>query len=162
MTEKQIDGRTKRAADMALAKKQISQESYRAILAGTLPLAEAKSLGREGSPDTPPQPTSRISKDDRTPTKTPCLCGCGELVPRTFSQGHDMRMHRLAKAYVRGVTEPSEEQMAYLVESSKLERAKVQAAKEDERKQARIAKAAEREEAQRQRREAKQDAKQSE
>jgi hypothetical protein len=36
MTEQnaKIDGRTKRALDMAIARRQVSQDSYRAVLAG--------------------------------------------------------------------------------------------------------------------------------
>ncbi len=157
MTEK-IDGRTKRALDMAIAKKQISRASYDAVLAGTLSLAEAKALGRErgpdttqasggpgsatgqpsaGSPqDTPPQPVSRISKDD---TLSPCLCGCGELVARRFKPGHDMRMISLAKAHLRGEGEPTKEQLVYLEESGKLERARQQLEKEEARRQEKIA-----------------------
>jgi len=43
-----IDGRTKWAADTALAKRLTSRPSYEAILAGTLTLTEAKELGRRG------------------------------------------------------------------------------------------------------------------
>jgi hypothetical protein len=52
MTDK-VHGNTKRAARIALAKKQISQESYEAILRGELSLADGKALGCEGGPDTP-------------------------------------------------------------------------------------------------------------
>ena len=52
MTEQntKIDGRTKRAADMALAKRTISRASYDALLAGRIALHEAKSIGRDGAP----------------------------------------------------------------------------------------------------------------
>lgn len=161
-----IHHQTRRGADLAFAKRLISRESHAAVLAGTLSLAEAKALGRDrgpdttrasdgpesatgtqgaGSPqdgpDTPPQSTSRISKDD---TLSPCLCGCGELVARRFKPGHDMRMVSLAKAYLRGEAEPSEEQLAYLEESGKLERARQQIEKEQVRRQERIAAKSER------------------
>lgn len=51
MTEQnpKIDGRTERALDMAIARKQVSQESYRAVLAGQISLADAKAMGRSGA-----------------------------------------------------------------------------------------------------------------
>ena len=169
MTESKIHHQTKRALDLAIAKKQVSRASYDAVLAGTLTLAEAKAFGRdrgpdtpqassgpesatgtpgqasagspEGATDTPPQPVSRISKDD---TLSPCLCGCGELVARRFKAGHDMRMVSLAKVHLRGEAEPSEEQLAYLEESGKLERARQQIEKEEARRQEKIAAKSER------------------
>ena len=44
MTEQnlRLDGRTKRALDVAIARKQVSQESYRAVLAGEITLQRAK------------------------------------------------------------------------------------------------------------------------
>jgi hypothetical protein len=115
-----VDGRTKRALDMAIARKQVSQESYRAVLAGTLALREAKAMGRDGAPaadaaqgisgpgtatetaregqeqpanapqDSPPRPVSRISKDDATQQ---CWCGCQQLTSpdRRWLPGHDQR-----------------------------------------------------------------------
>lgn len=84
--------------------------------------------------DTPPRPESRISKDDRTPTKTPCLCGCGEMVPRTFAPGHDMRLVTYAKEYVRGERELTPEQTEYVESSGKLDRARKRVAEEDRRR----------------------------
>jgi len=153
MTEQnaKIDGRTRRALDMAIAKRQVSQDSYRAVLAGDITLQQAKAIGRQGAPatdtskdhkdqgegqrtsrsasaedrtDGPPQPVSRISKDDRTPTRTPCLCGCDELVARTFSVGHDARMFRVAREHLTEGRELSDEQREYLERSGKLERVK--------------------------------------
>ena len=119
MTEQnaKIDGRTKRAADLAIAKRTISRASYDALLAGRIGLAEAKSIGRYGTPatdtsrassgpgaatgrarsasaedgaDRPPQPISRISKDDTTQE---CWCGCQEITSpnRRWRPGHDQR-----------------------------------------------------------------------
>lgn len=126
MTEqKKIDGRTKRAADLALMKRTISRASYDAILAGTLTLAEAKSLGRDREPDTPeahggpptaaegarsasaqdgadtpPQPVSRLSKND---TRQFCWCGCQQLSSpgRIWRQGHDQRAKGTIKRAVK-------------------------------------------------------------
>jgi hypothetical protein len=118
MTEKKVHGNTRKAADMALAKRLISRSSHEAILAGTLTLEEARKLGRDRGPyDTgrassgsrtatertpegrerpqegtgaPPQPVSRISKDD---SRQLCWCGCEELTSpnRKWKPGHDQR-----------------------------------------------------------------------
>ncbi len=122
-----IDGRTKRALDMAIARKQVSQESYRAVLAGTLTLQEAKAIGRDGAPaadatggsggpgtatetarstsaggaeDARPQPVSRISKDDATQQ---CWCGCQQLTSpnRRWRPGHDQKGKGLIRRAVR-------------------------------------------------------------
>jgi hypothetical protein len=156
-----IDGRTKRAADLAIAKRTISRASYDAILAGRIGLVEAKAIGRNGAPaadatdgpgaaaeisrsasavggqdraDTPPRPVSRISKDDRTPTKTPCLCGCGTPVVRLFAQGHDARMLRVAREHLAEGRELSDEQREYLESSGKMERVRAKLAEEDARR----------------------------
>ena len=51
MTEqRKLDGRTKRAADVALAKRTISRASYDAILAGRIGITEAKAIDRDGVP----------------------------------------------------------------------------------------------------------------
>ena len=118
-----IDGRTKRAADLAIAKRTISRASYDAILAGRIGLVEAKAISRNGAPaadatdgpgaaaeisrsasavggqdraDTPPRPVSRLSKDD---TRQLCWCGCEELTSpgKRWKPGHDQR----AKGIIR-------------------------------------------------------------
>jgi hypothetical protein len=129
-----VHGNTKKAADMALAKKAISPDSHRAVHEGRIDLEVARSLGREGSPFGPAPKT--ISKNDRTPTKTACLCGCGELVARTFKAGHDQRLVTFAKEYVRGERELTPEQMEYVERSGKLERAKARVADEDRKEAA--------------------------
>src|SRR4028119_705613 len=53
-----LDGRTKRALDMAIARKQVGQESYRAVLAGEITLRRAKELGRSGAPTDTSEGTS--------------------------------------------------------------------------------------------------------
>ncbi|MDP9487994.1 MAG: hypothetical protein M3Q49_19760, partial [Actinomycetota bacterium] len=62
---------TKRGADMSLARKEISPDSHRAVLAGDLSLEEARSLGRNAGPS---GPAVRVDKNDRS---RDCLCGCG-------------------------------------------------------------------------------------
>lgn len=130
--EKKLDGRTKRGADLALAKKAISPDSHRAVLAGNLSLEEAKELGHNAGPG---GPAVRVNKNDRTPTKTLCLCGCGELVPRTFKAGHDQRLVTQAKEYVRGERELTPEQLEYVETSGKLERARQRVAEEERKAQ---------------------------
>lgn len=126
MTEHKLDGRTKRALDTAIAKRQVSQESYRAVEEGRLSLAEARDLGRNAGPD---GPAVRADKDDRS---RPCLA-CGETVPtgNRFHQGCDMKMHRLATEYVRGERELEPEQLEYVQESGKLEKARERVLAED-------------------------------
>jgi hypothetical protein len=141
-TGAKVHGNTRKAADLSLAKREISPDSHRAVHEGRISLEEARELGRNAGPS---GPAVRVSKDDRTPTKTPCLWGCGILVARIFAPGHDMRMVSLAKIYVRGEANPNEAQMAYLEESGKLERAKAQVARENERARERATKKAERE-----------------
>jgi hypothetical protein len=94
-----IDGRTKRALDMAIAKRQVSQESYRAVLAGEITLQHAKAIGRDGAPAAD---TDRASDGREEATKTPvkgrtprpCLCGCGQTTRGgRFKPGHDARLH---------------------------------------------------------------------
>jgi hypothetical protein len=111
-----IDGRTRRAADLALAKRTISRASYDAILAGTLTLEEAKELGRDGAPATDTGPgrsgpgtttgiPGRASAEDRRggadQAQKLCLCGCGELVARTFKAGHDSRLLSELRGQIR-------------------------------------------------------------
>jgi hypothetical protein len=98
-----IDGRTKRALDMAIARKQVSQESYRAVLAGILTLREAKAMGRDGAPATDiaqgisgPGTATEAARKGRRPR--PCLCSCvcscgGTTRGGRFLPGHDARLH---------------------------------------------------------------------
>ena len=130
MTEQgtRVHHTTRKAADMDLAKRNISPDSHRAVLAGELSLEEARSLGRNAGPS---GPAVRVNKDDRIPTKTPCLCGCGESVPRTFKAGHDQRLVTYAKQYVRGERELTPEQLRYVTKSGKLERARARVEREE-------------------------------
>ena len=107
MTEQnpRLDGRTKRALDVAIARKQVSQESYRAVLAGEITLQRAKELGRDRGPDEVGRGSSgpetatetlRSASADTSTGRASCLCGCGQI-PRNsksrFVQGHDARLH---------------------------------------------------------------------
>ena len=142
---------TVRGARLALARRQVSQKSYRAVLAGEITLQQAKAIGRDGAPatdigqspsgpgtateispsastggtqdgaDRPPQPLSRISKDDRTRS---CLCGCRRETRGLFARGHDMAMYRVAREHLTEGRELSDEQREYLERSGKMERVK--------------------------------------
>lgn len=131
----QIHHMQAKAARNALARKEVSRESYSAVLAGELSLEDAKGYGRDRSPRGEPV-GSGISKDTGE-GRAPCLCGCGE-VPRSktaaFIQGHDMRMVSLAKSYTRGEAEPTAEQMEYLESSGKLARARDKVAAEERKR----------------------------
>ena len=99
MTEENtnIDGRTKRALDLAIAKRQISQASYRAAIEGKITLQEAKELGREQGPDDTGQASGgqedrKTLRKGRTPRR--CLCSCGGTTKGgRFLPGHDARLH---------------------------------------------------------------------
>jgi hypothetical protein len=163
-----VHHQTIRGARNALAHRLVSPESYRAVLRGEISLQRARELGRSGAPtdrtqatsiqdegteqasgaqersaeDTPPAPVSRISKSDRS---RPCMA-CGEMTSGSlFHQGCDMKMHRLAREYVRGERDLTDEQLEYVRESGKLERAKARVEKEREKEQRKAERAAARE-----------------
>jgi hypothetical protein len=134
-----LDGRTKRALDMAIARKQVSQDSYRAVLAGEITLQRAKELGRSGAPTDTPQASDGPGTVTETPgrggtegTNAParrCLCGCGQR-PRSsrsrFVQGHDHRLYgelkrNLEKDPLLRNERFSEEQKAYARERGLLD-----------------------------------------
>ena len=131
--EATVHGNTKKAADKAVARRAISPDSHEAVREGHITLDEARELGREGSPFGPTPRT--VAKNDRS---RDCPCGCGNQTSGgRFRPGHDQRMVTLAKAHVRGEAEPNEEQMAYLVESGKLERAHQRVAEEEAKRRER-------------------------
>jgi hypothetical protein len=103
MTHHKIDGRTKRALDIAIAKRQVSQDSYRAVLAGEITLQRAKELGRDRGPADTAQGSGdqdeartgpRSATGDTSTSGAYCLCGCGETTRGgRFKPGHDARLH---------------------------------------------------------------------
>jgi len=153
-----VHHQTARGARLALARKEISQESYRAVLASEITLRQAKELGRDRGPDgagrasggreetrtgsrsasaedgadRPPQPVSRISKDDRSRA---CMCGCGRATAGVFAQGHDMRMFQVAREHLTEGRELTEEQREYLEVSGKLEHVRARIAEGDGKRQ---------------------------
>jgi hypothetical protein len=85
--EAKVHGNTKKAADMALAKKAISPDSHWAVHEGRIDLEEARSLGREGSPFGPAPKAA--DKSNRTRL---CMCQCGRSTKGRFAVGHDARV----------------------------------------------------------------------
>ncbi|MDP9486102.1 MAG: hypothetical protein M3Q49_10020, partial [Actinomycetota bacterium] len=94
-----IDGRTRRGADLALAKRLISRASYGAVLAGELTLQHAKEYGRDGGPDDPAAPgavqdvpATAAPWGRRRGRERPYLC-CGDATKGgRFLPGHDARL----------------------------------------------------------------------
>ena len=138
-TEQNIDGRTKRALDTAIAKKQVSQESYRAVLEGRIDLKAAKDLGRDGSPFGPTPKT--VSKNDRTRL---CMCQCGRETRGRFATGHDARVKGWIVRAVREGTldELSEEIQEYAAERNLIRQTRERMAAEEAKRQEKAAKQA--------------------
>jgi hypothetical protein len=98
--------------------------------------------GAERSSEERPQLVSRISKDVRSRA---CMCACGTRTKGgRFAPGHDVRMVSYAKEYLRGERELTDEQMAYVRDSGKLERARARLAEEERRRREQAARKAER------------------
>ena len=106
MTDHNIDGRTKRALDMAIAKRQISQASYRAELEGRITLQQAKELGRDRRPDDISEASDGQEEPRKTPregrTPRPYLCSCGGMTKGgRFLPGHDARLRSELVAQIK-------------------------------------------------------------
>lgn len=133
MTEQEntnkVNGNTLKAARVAVAKKEISADSFRAIESGSLSLAEARELGRNIGPA---GPAVRVNKNDRS---RPCLCQCGETTSGSlFRQGHDMRVFRLLREHLTEGRELPSEVVEYAEQSGKMARVKARLAEEDRRR----------------------------
>jgi hypothetical protein len=103
---------------------------------------EAPEQTSEDGTDGPPQPVSRTSKEDRSRL---CMCACGTRTKGgRFAPGHDVRMVSYAKEYLRGERELTDEQMIYVRDSGKLERARTRLAEEERRRREQAARKAER------------------
>lgn len=104
-TQPKVNGNTLRAAKAAVAKKEISADSFRAIEAGELSLQEARDLGRDAGPS---GPAVRVNKKDRS---RPCACGCGQTTRGgVWIPGHDARLPGLVLRAVKGEIELTKEQ----------------------------------------------------
>lgn len=138
---------TAKAARNALAGKQISPESYAAVLRDELSLDEAKDLGRDRGPKGEPLPASTIGKDDTTQE---CWCGvCGEQTKpgRRFLAGHDQRTKGIIKRAIRAgeIESLTERQREYAEERNLIEETEQQMAEEERKREAKIAAKTERE-----------------
>jgi hypothetical protein len=128
----EVHGNTKKAADLALAKRAISPDSHKAIHAGELSLEEARELGRNAGPS---GPAVRADKNDRS---RPCIACGGTTKGGRFHPGCDMKMYRIAREALAGERELTEEQHAYLEESGKMAQV-VEKAKAEDRKREEVA-----------------------
>jgi len=106
MTEQnpKIDGRTKRAADIALAKRLISPASFRALVEeGTITLQQAKELGRDRGPND----TGQSGREDATETPgegrtpRPCVSCSGMTKGGRFHPGCDQVLYGHIKRQLR-------------------------------------------------------------
>jgi hypothetical protein len=96
MMDAKVHGNTKKAADMALARREeISRDSQRAVHEGRISLAEAKELGRSRGPDTPERRSGGPGAATEGPRKgRECLCSCGGTTRGgRFLPGHDMCLY---------------------------------------------------------------------
>jgi hypothetical protein len=161
MTEqRKVDCRTKRAADIALAKRQISPAGYRALSeeGGRITLQQAKELGRDRGPDDtgrasrgPGRPAVRarsasagggrdgadtpprpVSRISKDDRSRLCMCGCGKTTRGRFAIGHDQRLLKFAYEHLRGERELTKEQLEYVTSSGKLERARARVEREEQ------------------------------
>jgi hypothetical protein len=103
MTDAKVHGNT---AYLALAKRLISRSSHEAVLAGTLTLAEAKSLGRDRGPHDTGQASDGQDEATDGPRKSraprPCLCSCGGTTKGgAFLPGHDARLRSELVAQIK-------------------------------------------------------------
>ena len=123
---KEVHHATRKAADISLAKKQISPGSHKAIYEGRISLEVARELGRDRGPDDAGRGRSgpgRASSGPRKgPQPQPCLCSCGGLTRGgRFLPGHDARLHaelkrNLAKDPLLRNERFTDEQKAYAKE----------------------------------------------
>lgn len=136
-TEATVHHATRRGADTALAKRAISSDSHRAVLAGELSLEEARGLGRNASPA---GPAVRVNKNDRTRS---CIACGGTTKGGRFHPGCDAKMYRIAREALAGERELTEEQAEYLETSGKMTQVVEKAKAEDRRKAEKAARKAE-------------------
>jgi|SRR5215213_395321 len=107
MTGTKVHGNTKKAADMALARREINRESHKAVHEGKITLAEARELGRDRGPDDTGQASSgQDEATERAPRKSraprPCLCSCGGTTKGgAFLPGHDARLRSELVAQIK-------------------------------------------------------------
>jgi hypothetical protein len=106
MTGTKVHGNTKKAADMALARREISRESHKAVHEGKITLAEARELERDRWPHDTGQASSGHEEGRKTPregrTLRPCMCSCGgKTKGGAFLPGHDAKLRSDLVAQIR-------------------------------------------------------------
>ena len=93
--QSKLDGRTRRALDMAIARKQVSQESYRAVMRGESTLERAKELGRSRAADTS-EASDALGRGASGPRKgrrpRPCIACAGMTKGGRFHPGCDQKL----------------------------------------------------------------------
>ncbi len=137
--ETTVHHQTRKAADMSLAKKAISPDSHRAVLAGDLSLEEARELGREGSPFGPAPKT--VAKNDRS---RECACGCGERTAGgVWRMGHDARLPGLVLRAYMGEIELTDEQHEHAQKRDLFAKAEAKVAARKAKEEAKAARKAE-------------------
>lgn len=147
-TPKPVHHQTVEGANLAVARKEISADSCRAVIAGEISLAKARRLGRDhdrhgmavGNKANGGNKTRTPKKDKPV---TLCLA-CGKPTKGgRFHPGADMKMHRIADEHLRGERELTPEQREYLESSGKLEQARKRAEKDETKTEAKRVKATE-------------------
>jgi hypothetical protein len=146
-----VDGRTLRAADLALMKATISPASHAAVLAGEISLQQAKEYGRDGAPDTPATPGAVGDDATGRPRKTreprPCIA-CGRPTKGgRFHPGCDAKMFRIAREHLLGERDLTDAQHEYLEVSGKMQKVRERLEAEERKREERIAAKTERQRA---------------
>ena len=138
---------TVKGANLAVARKEISADSCRAVIAGELSLQQAKVYGRDADRNGNPvvSETSKKKAPKKSKEQTPCICGCGEtsVSGNRFRPGHDMKMFRIAREALAGERELTDEQHAYLESSGKMAKVVAKAEADKAKREAKIAAKAE-------------------
>ena len=85
--------------------KQVSQESYRAVLAGKITLQRAKELGRSGAPTDTPQASDGRGRASSGPREgrrpRPCIACSGLTKGGRFHPGCDQALYGRIKRQLR-------------------------------------------------------------
>jgi hypothetical protein len=101
-----VHHKTRKAADISLAKRKISPASYRAVLAGEITLQAARDLGWDKGPDDTSDADDGLRQASEQPregrTPRPCLCSCGGMTKGgRFLPGHDARLRSELVAQIK-------------------------------------------------------------
>ena len=130
---KAVHHATVKSANLAVARKEISADSCRTVIAGELSLKQAKSYGRDADRHgRPVQSETPKKKAPKKPKSGTCICGCqGETKGGRILPGHDMKVFRIAREHLTEGCEISPELREYLESSGKMQRVKDKLADEE-------------------------------